>query len=562
MAETVAARRAGETASLVEKIRTKGFRPRTTPGKSGCPERNPWANLITPRWGATSASSSRPGRSPESATGTCWRCSHPGGTSWRSRRWWNGTGPWSGGSVRRSWAIITRPRTHSRPRSSSWPGRPDRSGGATHWRAGCTAWPFGSRRGPVPPRARRRELERNWAALRAVETQGGAESPDDLEALVHEEIGRLPERFRAPVVLCYLEGRTYEEAAQVLLCPVGTIKSRLATARDRLRRRLERRNLPMSSGSVGLALQGGLPMTTVPVPLPAPTLQAILRNANGGPTPASISHLTNGVLETMLWHRLFYRLGVAAAILIGTASLATGAIGLARRNRDVPADGEQQVAAPAPAVAQPNTTTIEPAPEDPLPAGAILRFGSPRFRQPTPIRSLAVSPDGKVAVTHGEFGVDSALRVYDLATGRAIRIIDTGRDGLGVAVSPDGKTLATMQYLGDKAVFLYDMTSRKETARIPFPTAASGGGGNILLFSPDGKHVVINTYDWNGLHLIGLAERRVIRTFPHTDVVFAAAFSPDGKHLVGGGYDVENEGVLRPAVGGGHGPGTGPPPVR
>ena len=389
--------------------------------------------------------------------------------------------------------------------------------------------------------ARRRELERNWAALRAVETQGGTESPDDLEALVHEEIGRLPERFRAPVVLCYLEGRTYEEAAQVLLCPVGTIKSRLATARDRLRRRLERRNLPMSSGSVGLALQGGLPMTTVPAPLPAPTLQAILRNANGGPTPASISHLTNGVLETMLWHRLFDRLGVAAAILIGTASLATGAIGLARRNRDVPADGEQQAAALAPVVAQPNMTTIEPAPEDPLPAGAILRFGSPRYRQPTPIRSLAMSPDGKVAVTHGEFGVDSALRVYDLATGRAIRIIDTGRDGLGVAVSPDGKTLATIQYLGDKAVFLYDMISRKETARIPFPTAASGGGGNILLFSPDGKHVVINTYDWNGLHLIGLAERRVIRTFPHTDVVFAAAFSPDGKHLVGGGYDVENK---------------------
>ena len=158
---------------------------------------------------------------------------------------------------------------------------------------------------------------------------------------MHEEIGRLPERFRAPVVLCYLEGRTYEEAAQVLLCPVGTIKSRLATARERLRRRLEHRNLATSSGSVGLALQGGPPMTTVPAPLPAPTLQAVVRHATGGLAPASISHLTQGVLKTMLWHRVFYRLGVAVAILIGTASLATGAIGLARRNHDVPADGEQ-----------------------------------------------------------------------------------------------------------------------------------------------------------------------------------------------------------------------------
>src|SRR5262249_59078338 len=115
--------------------------------------------------------------------------------------------------------------------------------------------------------ARRRELERNWAALRAVETQGGADSPDDLEALVHEEIGRLPERFRAPVVLCYLEGRTYEEAAQVLLCPVGTVKSRLSTARERLRRRLARRDPATSSGSVGVALPGGVPLTTGPTPL-------------------------------------------------------------------------------------------------------------------------------------------------------------------------------------------------------------------------------------------------------------------------------------------------------
>ena len=96
-------------------------------------------------------------------------------------------------------------------------------------------------------RAQRRKHERNWAALRTVETESAAEDPDDVEAILHEEIGRLPERFRAPVVLCYLEGRTYEEAAQVLRCPVGTIKSRLSTARERLRRRLEHRDPATSS---------------------------------------------------------------------------------------------------------------------------------------------------------------------------------------------------------------------------------------------------------------------------------------------------------------------------
>ncbi len=67
---------------------------------------------------------------------------------------------------------------------------------------------------------RRRQHERNWAALPAVATESGSENQEDLGAHLHEEIGRLPERFRAPVVLCYLEGRTYEEVAQVLKCPV------------------------------------------------------------------------------------------------------------------------------------------------------------------------------------------------------------------------------------------------------------------------------------------------------------------------------------------------------
>ncbi len=58
---------------------------------------------------------------------------------------------------------------------------------------------------------------------------------------LHEEIDRLPERYRLPVVLCYLEGLTHDQAAQQLGWPLGTVESRLARARDRLRERLTRR---------------------------------------------------------------------------------------------------------------------------------------------------------------------------------------------------------------------------------------------------------------------------------------------------------------------------------
>ncbi len=72
----------------------------------------------------------------------------------------------------------------------------------------------------------------------------------DFGAAIHEEIERLPERYRVAVVLCDLEGRTHEQAARHLGCPVGTVKSRLARGRVRLRDRLTRRGLTVPAGVV------------------------------------------------------------------------------------------------------------------------------------------------------------------------------------------------------------------------------------------------------------------------------------------------------------------------
>jgi RNA polymerase sigma factor (sigma-70 family) len=66
--------------------------------------------------------------------------------------------------------------------------------------------------------------------------------------LLHEEMRLLPDRYRLPLVLCYLEGKTTQEAAVLLQCPVGTVKGRLSRARDRLRVRFGRRGLVHSSG--------------------------------------------------------------------------------------------------------------------------------------------------------------------------------------------------------------------------------------------------------------------------------------------------------------------------
>jgi RNA polymerase sigma factor (sigma-70 family) len=67
--------------------------------------------------------------------------------------------------------------------------------------------------------------------------------------VLREEMDRLPERFRSPLVLCYFEGKTNEEAARQLHCPVGTVKGRLWRAREMLRGRLTGRGLALSDGN-------------------------------------------------------------------------------------------------------------------------------------------------------------------------------------------------------------------------------------------------------------------------------------------------------------------------
>lgn len=77
----------------------------------------------------------------------------------------------------------------------------------------------------------------------------------ELRTILHAELAALPERFRAPLVLCYLEGRTQEEAARQLGWSLSTVRGRLQRGRDKLRRRLEGRGMALTA-ALGAALTG------------------------------------------------------------------------------------------------------------------------------------------------------------------------------------------------------------------------------------------------------------------------------------------------------------------
>ena len=108
-------------------------------------------------------------------------------------------------------------------------------------------------------RARRRLFrDRAFERLRPDSEPECPHKPRDLSfiPLLREELNRLPDGYRQPVVLCYLDGHTNEEAAAKLKCPVGTIKGRLSRARQTLRDRLRRRGLDLYAEPLGAAFQG------------------------------------------------------------------------------------------------------------------------------------------------------------------------------------------------------------------------------------------------------------------------------------------------------------------
>lgn len=155
---------------------------------------------------------------------------------------------------------------------------------------------------------RRRKHERQ-ASVMATQTVSEPSLESDLRPILDAEIDQLDEKHRAPLVLCYLEGQSIEEAARLLGWPKGTLAGRLARARDQLRARLVRRGVALSAGALAGALSTPTASAQVTAPLATSTLKAATLYVAGGSAAvgavsASVAALAQGVIKTMFISKL------------------------------------------------------------------------------------------------------------------------------------------------------------------------------------------------------------------------------------------------------------------
>ncbi len=366
---------------------------------------------------------------------------------------------------------------------------------------------------------RRRQVRESRVAEVVVASESQPPVEDrELSPILHEEIERLPAKYRAPIVLCYLEGITQDQAAIELGWPAGTVRGRLARARELLRSRLTRRGLAVSAGLVA----SGSTADAASAGLSAALIEATVRAALGTAAAGILTRTAMLLLKTVLREMALTRFVQLVAPLVMIALMASGAAMVLYPGRTKLSGERTSIVKIAP-VRPPAPTDLA---GDPLPDGALARLGTTRFLHESHVNHVTYSPDGATLASF-----DGAVHLWDPATGRERRRIETGAfRGLGrapFAYAPDGRLLAIP---GDSRTGLYDATTGRQVRPLEgeWPTECHA-------FSPDGRLLAggIRSGEKAGITLWDVASGRVIRRMGGPSWgTMAVAFPREGHVLI------------------------------
>ena len=327
-------------------------------------------------------------------------------------------------------------------------------------------------------------------------------------ALLHTEIERLPRAFRLPVVLCYLEGLTVHEAARRLRCSHGTLRSRMARAREKLKRGLTRRGVVLPTVGVAASLSTRYASASVSSHLCEITARAAMRFVAGQSAAPLASALAQEVLRSMLATKL--KLTLLTLFVVGT--IATGAgyinhlLATEKERMSAPLGGPSPIAAPrSPHPPMPDT----PAPGRITMTGRVLDpSGNPAVSVPidvigvsrTPAAGTDVEKNAVVLLGQATTGVDGRFRIEAAGVSSA-RFLDVyvlaGAAGPGsgfgcLRVHPDAREAALDLHLRPEQLIrgrLVDLSGQPAAGvevcfnRV-FSVSPLAGAGNFDSFYP------------------------------------------------------------------------------
>jgi RNA polymerase sigma factor (sigma-70 family) len=412
-----------------------------------------------------------------------------------------------------------------------------RKAGSIAKKGSVGSWLYGvAYRTAVRVRAQERKRQRHARALADAPQQAPASGElRELQRLLDQELHGLPEKYRAPLVLHYLAGKTKGETARQLGWTEGTVSGRLARGRQLLRGRLARRGLNLSAGVLALGLARGGASAAVPLKLLSVTLRAALRYGTKGTVAGILSERVVELAAGVARGFWLTQVKIGAGLLVMLSALAAGAA-LAVRPVPPAQPPAARQDAPPPALTQARPLGGKDLLGDPLPPGVLVRLGTNRGRHGQNLSALEFARDGQRLATRAG---DGTVRLWDAVSGKELHVFrgEPGTPGARLwcfAFVPDGCTLATGG--GDGMVRFWDLATGRQLRRV----RGNPVGVRSLAFASDGKLLAVAGED-NQLSLWDPAAWKEVRSLcpanpdPRPEAshlpVKAVTFSPDDKTL-------------------------------
>jgi RNA polymerase sigma factor (sigma-70 family) len=362
----------------------------------------------------------------------------------------------------------------------------------------------------------------------------------EVRTALDEELARLPDRWRAPLVLCYLEGKTQDEALQQLGWSKSTFRRRLEEGRKRLCSRLTRRGVTLSAGLWATLLSDQVASAAILSPLSQSTVQAAMAFAAGEIAGAAVSPQVILLVKEGLKVTAMSKMKWVAVIGLVTA-LTTG-IGLAAHPALTVNEGTEE---PKALLALADEPRDQAKPDkvdqarvdhygDLLPAGALARLGTARFRHGDLLSSISISPDGQQIVSQSDL-----VRVWEAATGKELRHFTLlpalgwpGRRLGSGSLSPDGKVLAVGgQWAESDPIVLCEVATGRKLKEF------GKGQYEVVSFSPDGKTLGAIASRRGRVELWDVATGQRLHAWDAHGQAYSVAFARDGKTLLTHGRD-------------------------